>query len=198
MTNKIARILRKRNVPSTFRPLNTIRSSLRSVKDPVDPKDMKDVYVIPCSCGTPYVGETGCSINQMINEHSADIKHRRIWSSALAEHAEKTKHHVCIEDTRVISKVAHFHHWKFREAIEIEKRPRNLNRDDHWKISSCWIPTLSSKLRPRFFPTTPSSSAWFPCFSPSLPCLIIVLFSLLVSLFSFTPSRYIYIYIYIY
>jgi len=62
-TDKIARILREHNVPSTFRPLNTIRSLLRSVKDPVDPKDMKGVYVIPCSCGTPYTGETRCSIN---------------------------------------------------------------------------------------------------------------------------------------
>jgi len=46
-TDRIVRILRKHNVPSTFRPLNTIRSSLKSAKDPVDPKDMKGVYVIP-------------------------------------------------------------------------------------------------------------------------------------------------------
>lgn len=63
MTDNIARMLRKHNVPSTFRPFNTICSSLRLVKDLVDPKDMKSVYVIPCSCGTPYVGETGHSIN---------------------------------------------------------------------------------------------------------------------------------------
>ncbi len=142
--DKIARILKKHNVPATFRPLNTIRGSLRSVKDPIDPKDMKGVYVIPCSCGTPYIGETGRSINQRINEHSADLRHGRAKSSDLAEHAEKTKHHVCIEEARVIAKVAEFHHRKFREALEIEKRPKNLNRDDGWKISSCWIPALSS------------------------------------------------------
>ena len=144
-TDKIGRILRSHNVPMTFRPLNTICSSLISVKDPIDPKDMKGVYIIPCSCGPPYIGETGRSINQRISEHEADLKHRQTKSSALAEHAEKTNHHVCIEEASVIAKVSHFHHRKFREAFEIEKRPSNLNRDGGWKISQCWVPTLSSK-----------------------------------------------------
>jgi len=107
------------------------------MKDPIDPKDMKGVYIIPRSCGTPYIGEMTCSINQRINEHAADLKQGRTKSSALAEHAEKTKHHVCIEEAKVLAKVVHFHHRKFREAIEIERRPSNLNRDDGWKISSC-------------------------------------------------------------
>jgi len=97
-TDRIVRILKKHNIPLTFRPLNTIHSSLRSVKDPVDPKDMKGVYVIPCSYGAPYIGETGRSINHRISEHSTDLKHGRAKSSALAKHAEKTKHHVCIEE----------------------------------------------------------------------------------------------------
>lgn len=142
--DRIGRILKKHNVPTTFRPLNTISSSLRFVKDLVDPKDMKGVYAILCSCGTPYIGETGHSINQRINEHLVDLKHGRAKSSALAKHAEKTKHHVCIEEARVIAKVAQFHHRKIREALEIEKRSNNLNRDDSWKISSRWILALSS------------------------------------------------------
>jgi len=114
------------------------------VKDPIDPKDMKGVYIIPCSCGTPYIGETGRSINQRISEHATNLKHRRTKSSALAEHVEKTKHHVCIEEASVIAIVSQFHHWKFREALEIERRLNNLNREDGWKISSCWVPTISS------------------------------------------------------
>jgi len=90
--------------------LSTIRSSLKSVKDRINLMDMKGVYIIPCSCGTSYIGETGCSINQRMKEHVADIKHRRTKSSALAEHAEKTKHHICIEEAKVIAKFSHFHH----------------------------------------------------------------------------------------
>lgn len=100
--------------------------------------------IIPYSCGTPYIGETGCSINQRISEHATDLKHRRTKSSALAKHVENTKHHVCIEEANVIAKVSQFHHRKFRESLEIEKRLNNLNREDGWKISSCWIPALSS------------------------------------------------------
>lgn len=73
-TNKIARILRKDKVPSTFKPLNTINIVLRSVKDDVDPKNMYGVYLIPCSCRTPYIGETYHSINESIHEHATNIK----------------------------------------------------------------------------------------------------------------------------
>ena len=97
-TDKIARILRKHKISSFFKPLNTIRSSLKLVKDKLDPKSMKGVYLISCSCGTPYIGETGRSINKRIQEHFVDIRHGITKSSALAEHTEKTKHHICLED----------------------------------------------------------------------------------------------------
>lgn len=67
----------------------TIQSSLRSIKDLVDPKSMKGVYMIPCSGGTPYIGETDRLINQRIHEHATYIKHYRTRSSALAEDAKK-------------------------------------------------------------------------------------------------------------
>ena len=143
-TDKIARILKKHNVSSKFKPSRTIRSLLRSVKDSICPKDGKGVYLIPCSYGTPYIGETGRSINQIIHEHVANLKHNRSRSSALAEHAEKTNHHICIEDAKVIARIDHFHHRKLREALEIEKRSINLNRDDGWSVRRCCIPALHS------------------------------------------------------
>ena len=108
------------------------------------PKDGKGVYLIPCSCGTPYIGEIGRSINQIIHENVANLRHSRSRSSALVGHAEKTNHHICIEDVEVIARIDHFHHRKLREALEIEKRSVNLNRDDGWSVSRCWIPALHS------------------------------------------------------
>ena len=129
-----------------------IRMSLRLAKDPINPKDMKGVYIIPCSCGTPYIGETGHSINQRISEQAADLKHRRTKSSALAEHVEKTKHHVCIEEASVIARVSQFHHRKFREALEIEKRPNNLNREEpHWLVRNTSTKVFLCDFRRRFF-----------------------------------------------
>ena len=109
-TDKIVRILRKHKVPSTFRPLISFQISLRSIKDLVDPKNMKGVCVIPFPYGTPYIDETGRSINQRIREHAANIKYGRTHSSALAEHVDKSKHHICIEKAQVIAKASHFHH----------------------------------------------------------------------------------------
>jgi len=93
------------------------------------------LFLVPV--GTPMLVRLSNSINRRVHEHLANIKHGRTRSSALARHAEKTKHHICSEEARVIGKIAPFHHWKFREAIEVEKRPSNLNRDDYWKISNC-------------------------------------------------------------
>jgi len=81
---------------------------------------MKGVYVILYFCGTPYIGDIGHLINQRIHEHATDIKHGKPCSSALAEHAEKTKHHIFIEEVQVIARISYFHHRKFTKALEIE------------------------------------------------------------------------------
>lgn len=82
-TDKIAQILRKHKISSTFRSMNSIYSFLKSAQDPVDPKNMKGVYLIPCSYGTPYIGEAYDFINQMIREHAIDIRNSRTHSSTL-------------------------------------------------------------------------------------------------------------------
>ena len=76
-------------------------------------------------------------------EHATDIRRNQSRTSTLAEHVERSCHHVCIEDSKVVAKVDHFHHRKLREAIEIERHAKNLNRDDGWKLSKSWTPALA-------------------------------------------------------
>jgi len=142
-TYKLSRILKKKSIGATFKPLNAIRNSLRSVKDYVDPIEQKGVYMIPCSCGKQYIGETGRSFRIRIQEHAADIKYNCTCPLALANNSDKTEHHICIEETKILAKIDHYHNRKFREAIKIEKQPNSLNRDDGWKISQNWIPILT-------------------------------------------------------
>ena len=118
------------------------------MKDKVDPKCHKGVYLIPCWCGKPYVGETGRSFNTRIQEHSTNIKHNRSKYLALAEHSDKIKHQICIKDTWILARSDHYFIRKFREAKEISEHPNNLNRDDGWTISKNWVPILSSKSTP--------------------------------------------------
>jgi len=82
--------------------------------------DFKGVYVIPCTCVASYIEEMGQSIKQSSKEHDVNIKHGRTKSFALAEHAVRTMHHICIEEAKVIAKISHFLHRKFREPISIE------------------------------------------------------------------------------
>ena len=62
-TDKISKILNKHNINVPFTPTNTITQLFNSIKDPINPKLQKGVYVIPCSCGKEYIGETGRSLN---------------------------------------------------------------------------------------------------------------------------------------
>lgn len=128
-TDKISHILRKNNIKTTFKPLKTINRCLKSVKDLIDPKHHKGVYLVPCSCGKTYIGETSQSIT---------APKPQPWLSTLVKpiitFASKTP---MLWPKLSITTI------KFKEAIEIRKHPDNLNRDDGWKISDNWIPMIT-------------------------------------------------------
>ena len=109
---------------------------LYHAKDQVDPKKNKGVYLIPCGCGKVYIGETSRSVLTRLKEHNVDIIHGRIKNYALAEHSTTSKHHILLEDAKVIASIDHYIRRQVREAIEIEKHPFNINRDDEWKLSA--------------------------------------------------------------
>ena len=46
------------------------------------------VYMIPCSCGKQYVGETGATIKTRLNQHQKAVFENKKKDSALAEHAD--------------------------------------------------------------------------------------------------------------
>ena len=142
VTDNISRILRKNNITTSFKPLETIRKRMRSVKDSVDHTQFRGVYKIPCSWKISYIGDTGCSFYMRLKEHGADIRKERIHSSALGEHVSKTKHHIFLEDTKILSKEDPYFKRKFREALEIIKLPHNLNRDGGLKVSTSWLPSI--------------------------------------------------------
>ena len=77
---------------------------MRTVKDKVDEHQLKGVYKVTCSCGLNYIGETGRSLKVRLKEHGADIRNQRVRTSALAEHLENSKHHICLEDSLLLAK----------------------------------------------------------------------------------------------
>lgn len=87
VTDKIAKILRKKNIITQFLAPRTIRQGMRSVKDNINRHQLKGVYKIDCSCGKSYICETGRSLQTRLKEHGADIRNERSQTSALAEHS---------------------------------------------------------------------------------------------------------------
>ena len=75
-----------------------------SAKDQVDPRNHKGVYIIPCSCGKVYIGETETSINIRLKEHALDITRDRSNKSSLVEHSHNSSHHVCIENAKLLTR----------------------------------------------------------------------------------------------
>ena len=142
-TDKIAKILTKHNIMVAFTPPNTIKNMLSSAKDLIDPKNLKGVYSVPCSCGKIYIGETGRSFGIRLREHINDISKNRSEKSGLAEHACSSSHYICIEQARLIHKEDHYLKRRVKEAIEIEKTSNNMNRDDGLKLSNTWKPLIN-------------------------------------------------------
>ena len=140
--DKIARILRRKDIITQFSTPGTIRQSMRSVKDNIDKHQLKGVYKIDCSCGKSYIDETGCSLQTRLKEHVADSRNDRSRTSALAEHSSKTKHHLYVENASIVAREEHHHRRNIREALEIMKHPHNLNRDNGIEINSSWFPLI--------------------------------------------------------
>lgn len=112
---------------------------MRSVKDSIDQQQLKGVYKIDCSCGKSYIGETWHSLKTRLKEHGVDIKNGRSRTSKLAEHPSKTKHHVCLESAKIITREDHYQKRKIREVLEIRKCPNKLNRDGGNEINRNWL-----------------------------------------------------------
>ena len=118
---------------------------MRSVQYPIDHTQFRGVYKVPCSCNIGYIGKTGRSFHTRLKEHGADIRNERICTSTLAEHVTKTKHQVCLENTKIIATEDHYFKRKFREALEIIKLPNNLNMDGGLEVSTSWLPSILNR-----------------------------------------------------
>ncbi|KAF9804428.1 hypothetical protein SFRURICE_014348 [Spodoptera frugiperda] len=110
-----------------------------------DPLAVPGVYMIPCDCGSSYIGETRRNITTRLKEHIRSVKNRDTHTSAVAEHAcsSGTAHFLRFDKVSVLAREKYFVPRKVREAIEISRRP-NFNRDGGWALPPAWKPSLQS------------------------------------------------------
>jgi len=145
--------LNKYNIRTIFKPPKKIGQFLRNPKDQRPPLSSAGVYRIPCSCGKVYIGETGRMVNIRKKEHQRDVKLKHTTQSALSEHNVETGHQILFEETTTIANTTSYFPRKYREAIEIQKHPNNLNRDNGYNISRLWKNILP--VNEQSFPSQP-------------------------------------------
>ena len=143
VTDKIGRILSKKNMKISFTAYVKIKQMLRQVKD-VIPLQSSGIYQIPCVCGKVYIGQTGRTISTRLTEHQRSIRLNQPEKSSVAEHALEDFHEIKFRNTTIISRPASLHKRLIREAIEIYKtRNNNLNHTEGLEISKAWLPILN-------------------------------------------------------
>lgn len=142
VSDKIRRILSKYGVRTIFRPPKKVRALLRSPKDQI-PLSSPGVYLVPCSCGKSYIGETKRSISVRLKEHIKAVQNNAVTKSAICEHlayADK-EHEIYFHKVKSLATERFYFPRLVREAVEIRKTP-NFNRDLSFKLSSSWDPVL--------------------------------------------------------
>lgn len=154
-TEKIGKILRQHKIRPVFQTTTKISNLLPTPKEKI-PLECQGVYEIPCAdCDKTYVGQTNRRISVRREEHVLAV-HKKTKTSSLVQHIDATGHKINFDGTKMLAKIEHFKKRITREAIEIEKRPDNLNtRDDTQRLPTTWKPALNRKqITPRMPPVT--------------------------------------------
>jgi len=78
-------------------------------------------------------------VNICMKEHQRDVTLKHITQSALSEHNIETGHQILFDKTSTIATTTSHFPRKYRETIEIQKYPNNLNRENYniikiWKL----------------------------------------------------------------
>ena len=81
--------------------------------------------------------------------------------SALLEHNIETGHQILFNKTITIANITLYFLTKCREAIQIQKHPNSLNRDNGYNLNKIWKTILPVIKTNRFLPPNLSESYLF-------------------------------------
>jgi len=70
-----------------------------------------------------------------MKEHQRTVRLKYVTQSALSEHNIETGHQILFDKTTTIANIASYIPRKYREVIEIQKHPNNLNKDNGYNIN---------------------------------------------------------------
>ena len=147
MTERLQRAYKKHNISLYSKAGFTIRNALVSPKDPLDHSERCGViYECACDvCGERYVGETGRSLGERMEEHAKSVE-KCDQKSALSQHQEQSGHVVnhkpLSEKIKILDSEPRDRHRKVKEAIHIKLKGAKLNRNDGHHLPDLYLPLL--------------------------------------------------------
>ena len=166
LSEAAARILKKFERSSCFKPANTLGQQLFKLKDKADPLKIADaVYQVHCkNCDKSYIGGTTRPLYVSQKEHQIETEkamNTRTFTrqqrkdsstaefkSALAEHAVTMNHVIDWEGVKTLERVPDWHMRGIKEAIKIRQTPNNMNRPqgERYLLPNVWNTLLTRPL----------------------------------------------------
>ncbi len=152
LTENVARVInRKLGNPLGYIPYNRMSDIVSSHKDKgICPKC--GIYVVNCTCGSMYIGETGRDLSVRLKEHKDSTRLGHIDKSAIANHAweyiSDSNHKIQWEDAKIIVSEGRYTQRKLMEAVLIKKAMKDrtpiMNRKE--EEGRTWIPSFWDSL----------------------------------------------------
>ena len=135
-----------------FTSTANLQSLLCNNKSRLPANSHAGVYMLKCSCGSRYIGETKKKVSSRLEEHRRDIDNSKWTNSGCTEHARDCDGVFNWGENVTIAVESNDHRRKIREALEIRHMKtgpdqfQGLNRDTGTITSSNSWNALFSKL----------------------------------------------------
>lgn len=150
VSEKLKKAFKKENIKVTFKSEKNLKTILCSKNKPQLPEfSHPGVYLVPCSCGKKYVGETGASINTRLTQHQKATFENKINESAIAEHQQSCSQLISWDEAEQLTVESNYYTRCCREALEIQRHETQpgsefgMNKDSgKYVTNKSWIPLL--------------------------------------------------------
>ncbi|XP_018561026.1 uncharacterized protein LOC108903364 [Anoplophora glabripennis] len=106
-TDKIGRLLKKRNINTVFSTVKKVAAAFPNTCNN-DQLQGPGVYSIPCSCGMVYIGQTRRHIKRRLKEHKSHLQNNNWEKSVVAEHRADTGHTVDRNEANMVVREGRF------------------------------------------------------------------------------------------
>ena len=147
VSERLARVFHKRNIRLYSKAGLTIRNLVVAPKDSLEVNEQCGaVYQYNCeTCGEIYIGETGRSLGERIEEHEKSVN-KRDGKLALSQHQDQAGHVVktgpMMDKFKVLEREQRDTHRKVLEAIQIKIKGASMNRNEGYDLPDLYLPLL--------------------------------------------------------